>query len=117
AVKKPQDVLEDGQEIEPTIIDLRPDERRMVLSLRANPQVGGYRMDPSVGAHMRSPHGGQGGKRRPQGGGKFRPVGEADATPAQRTSTGGATIGERLGLLKGLVRGDSEAEAPKEEKE
>ncbi len=117
-VKKPQDVLEDGQAIEPTIIDLRPDERRMVLSLRTNPQVGGYRMDPSVGAQMRSPHGGgQGGKRRPGGGGKFRPVGEADATPAQRTATGGATIGERLGLLKGLVRNENEESAPAESSE
>ena len=32
---KPADVLEEGQEIEVQVIDLRPDERRMVLSMRA----------------------------------------------------------------------------------
>jgi len=128
-VKKPNDVLEDGQAVEPTIIDLRPDERRMVLSLRSNPQVGGYRMDPSVGAQMRPGGGGggqggyggggqggygggQGGKRRPGGGGKFRQP-EADTTPANRTASGGATIGERLGLLKGLMRDNDGAEEPK----
>ncbi len=114
-INKPQDVLEEKQEIEPTIIDLRPDERRMVLSLRSNPQVGGYRMDPSVGAALRpggghgggrdnrdNRDGGQGGKRR---GTKFRQPSE-DTAPSQRVATGGATIGERLGLLKGLVRNE-----------
>lgn len=122
-VKKPNDVLEDGQAIEPTIIDLRPDERRMVLSLRSNPQVGGYRMDPSVGAQMRPGGGqggygggqggyGQGGGKRRSGGGKFRQP-EADTTPANRTASGGATIGERLGLLKGLMRDNDGAEEAK----
>lgn len=113
-INKPQDVLEEKAEIEPTIIDLRPDERRMVLSLRSNPQVGGYRMDPSMGAAMRQggqgggrdgrDGGGQGGKRR---GTKFRQPAE-DTAPSQRVATGGATIGERLGLLKGLVRPDAD---------
>lgn len=117
-IAKPQDSLEEKQEVEATIIDLRPDERRMVLSLRSNPQVGGYRMDPSVGAAMRPQHGGsggQGGGKRRQGGGggqggggmKFRQPAE-DTAPSQRVATGGATIGERLGLLKGLVKGDEE---------
>jgi 4-hydroxy-3-methylbut-2-enyl diphosphate reductase len=115
-VGKPSDVLEEGQDAEVTIIDLRPDERRMVLSMRANPTIGGYRMDPSVGAQMRQGGGGhgghgggqgqgqgQGGKRR--GGTKFRQPAE-DTAPSQRVATGGATIGERLGLLKGLVKQD-----------
>ncbi|MBL8067457.1 MAG: S1 RNA-binding domain-containing protein [Armatimonadetes bacterium] len=120
-IQKPQDALEEQQEIEPTIIDLRPDERRMVLSLRSNPQIGGYRMDPSVGAAMRGGQGGQGGqgghggrdfrdgggKRR--GGTKFRQPAE-DTAPSQRVATGGATIGERLGLLKGLVRPEASGE-------
>lgn len=108
-VGKPADVLEEGQEVEVTIIDLRPDERRMVLSMRSNPTIGGYRMDPSVGAQIRQggggqggPGGGQGGKRR---GTKFRQPAE-DTAPSQRVATGGATIGERLGLLKGLVKQD-----------
>lgn len=108
-VKKPQDVLEDGQEIEVTIIDLRPDERRMVLSLRENPQVGGYRGDTGgggggFGANMRSPRRGGGGG--PRGGGKKRD-GEASDGGGQRMPTGGATIGERLGILKGLMKGDN----------
>ncbi len=115
-VGKPSDVLEEGQDAEVTIIDLRPDERRMVLSMRANPTIGGYRMDPSVGAQMRQGGGGHGGhgggqgqgqgqgvKRR--GGTKFRQPAE-DTAPSQRVATGGATIGERLGLLKGLVKQD-----------
>lgn len=115
-VGKPSDVLEEGQDAEVTIIDLRPDERRMVLSMRSNPTIGGYRMDPSVGAQMRQGGGGhgghgggqgqgqgQGGKRR--GGTKFRQPAE-DTAPSQRVATGGATIGERLGLLKGLVKQD-----------
>jgi predicted RNA-binding protein with RPS1 domain len=118
-INKPQDVLEEKQEIEPTIIDLRPDERRMVLSMRSNPQVGGYRMDPSVGAAMRpggrdNRDGGQGGKRR--GGTKFRQPSE-DTAPSQRVATGGATIGERLGLLKGLVRNDEGADNSGEKSE
>ncbi|PNA11497.1 30S ribosomal protein S1, partial [Pseudomonas sp. MPR-R1B] len=31
-IKRPQDVIEENQEVEVQIIDLRPDERRMVLS-------------------------------------------------------------------------------------
>lgn len=103
-IKRPQDVLEEGQEIEPTIIDLRADERRMVLSLRENPQVGGYRYDnPGMGANMRSPRRGGGGHGGPRGGKKR---GEESDASAQRLPTGGATIGERLGLLKGLMKGD-----------
>src|SRR5471030_825107 len=34
-IKRPQDVVEEGQDVEAQIIDLRPDERRMVLSMRA----------------------------------------------------------------------------------
>lgn len=129
-INSPQDVLAEQQEIEPTIIDLRPDERRMVLSMRSNPQVGGYRMDPSVGAAMRpgGGHGGGGGRGdhrdNRDGGGhgggkrrgtKFRQPSE-DTAPSQRVATGGATIGERLGLLKGLVRNDEPVAAEKTKK-
>ncbi len=113
-LKKPEDVLTEGQEIEPTIIDLRPDERRMVLSLRENPQVGGYRYEtPGMGANMRPARRGGGGGGR---GGKRR---DGDGTPdsGTRTPTGGATIGERLGILKGLMKSDDAAAAPKEKSE
>lgn len=111
-IKKPQDVLEENQEIEPTIIDLRPDERRMVLSLRENPQIGGYRPDGGFGANMRSPRrGGGGGGGR---GGKKRD-GESEAG-GQRMPTGGATIGERLGILKGLMKSDDGGSSDGEDK-
>jgi 4-hydroxy-3-methylbut-2-enyl diphosphate reductase len=116
-LKKPQDELEENQEIEPMIIDLRPDERRMVLSLRENAQPGGFRDFGAYNAANRGqggPGGGRDGgrdgggmkRRGPGGGGDRRRQGsqEFDQAPAQRTPTGGATIGERLGLLKGLMR-------------
>lgn len=118
-LKRPQDELEDGQEIEPMIIDLRPDERRMVLSLRENASPGQYRYDPSMGQRgfgagrdqgggQGRDQGGMGVRRRPAGGpGGKRRESDYDAAPAQRAPTGGATIGERLGLLKGLMRPDA----------
>lgn len=118
-LKKPQDELELGQDIEPTIIDLRPEERRMVLSLREN---------PGSGASYRYETGDQGGRpggRRPMGG----PGGRRDrprpqerqgdfemSTPQGRTPTGGATIGERLGMLKGILKSDdSNSNSPAED--
>lgn len=111
-IKTPEEVLTVGAEIEPTIIDLRPDERRMVLSLRENAQFG-------VGADYRMPfdqrRGGPGGHR----GGAHRPPRRPEFEPStqpQRTPTGGATIGERLGALKGILgRSDNAEEAPVEE--
>jgi 4-hydroxy-3-methylbut-2-enyl diphosphate reductase len=105
-IKKPSDELEIGQEIEPTIIDLRPDERRMVLSLREGAGQVGYRFDDlgGIGARRR---GGQGG------GGRRRRNDQADfdtTSGSQRVPTGGATIGERLGMLKGIL-----GDAPKPE--
>lgn len=106
-LKRPQDELEDNQEIEPMVIDLRPDERRMVLSLR-DLAPGERRFSGAMpGAGMGGQDfGGMRGvrKRKPR-----QP--DFDAAPAQRTPTGGATIGERLGLLKGLMR-DNEGGKP-----
>jgi len=111
-IKAPEEALAVGAEIEPMVIDLRPDERRMVLSLRENAQFG-------TGADYRMPfdqrRGGPGGHR---GGGhrqQRRPDFEPSTQP-QRTPTGGATIGERLGALKGILgRGESGEETPTEE--
>ncbi len=105
-IGKPQDVLTEGQEVELTVIDLRPDERRMVLSLKhgstAEPQIGyGYgapapaEYDDRKGApkdRMKKPAGGK------KSGGKGRD-GDFDSG---RSGGGGATIGERLGMLKGF---------------
>lgn len=101
-IKKPNEVLEEGQEIEPTVIDLRPDDRRMVLSLRDGAQPGA---DYSYDRGNKRP-----GQRGP--GGK-RPGGRSDSSfdapsATMRTPSGGATIGERLGMLKGMLRNDSE---------
>lgn len=123
-INKPSDVLEEGQDVELTIIDLRPDERRMVLSLRggAAPEYreshgggGGYGGGSGSGGgydddDMRGKKGPKkGGKKGPRGGGGGRPGGrggdddEFESPIVGRVPTGGATIGERLGMLKGFL--------------
>ncbi|MBX3097371.1 MAG: 30S ribosomal protein S1 [Fimbriimonadaceae bacterium] len=106
-IKTPEEALTVGDEIEPTIIDLRPEDRRMVLSLRDNAQFGtgaDYRMPFDQRRPGGRPGGGNRGPRR-----DFEP-----STAPQRTPTGGATIGERLGALKGILgRGDAPETEPK----
>ena len=104
-LKRPEDELEQDQDIEPTIIDLKPDERRMVLSLRENPRLGGP-----------SRMGGPGLGRRPSGPGRRRDGDYDQPAPSpQRQPTGGATIGERLGMLKGLIKNDGPEEETTDE--
>jgi predicted RNA-binding protein with RPS1 domain len=122
-IKRPQDVVEENQEVEVQIIDLRPDERRMVLSMRA---IGGG-ADAGVGYQRREPGGPpspggyddefRGGGDRGRGGpgakgkkGKKTGRGGRDVEDdfeesfgRRGVATGGATIGERLGMLKGLL--------------
>lgn len=95
-VKKPNEVLEEGQEIEPTVIDLRTDDRRMVLSLRDGAQPG---LDYSYDRKGKRP----GGGKRP-GQRHDSPMDTPQAT--MRAPSGGATIGERLGMLKGMLRSE-----------
>ena len=120
-LKKPSEALEVNQEIEPMIIDLKPEDRRMVLSLREDARPGTYRSDPSFGGAMGGPGGPGGGRPGGPGGRGGRPGGppgrgrgrdESFDQPnvTTRTPTGGATIGERLGMLKGLIKGDAPAE-------
>jgi ribosomal protein S1 len=123
-IKKPQEAVEAGQEVEALILDLRPEERRMVLSLRdgSEPQL---RDAPSYEfGHGRSDRGsdrggkpGRGGKKGGRGkGGRPEPE---ETTAGRAAPTGGATIGERLGMLKGILPPDGAAEAapaPKKEK-
>lgn len=123
-IRKPEEVVEEGQEIEVQIIDLRPDERRMVLSLRATgsaPEPG--RVSVSVPSYddddRGKKKGGKGGKK----GGKGRGRGDddfEDIVGRRGYATGGATIGERLGMLKGLLgreADDDEDEAGEEKPE
>lgn len=123
-IKRPQDVVEENQEVEAQIIDLRPDERRMVLSMRA--LGGGGELRPGAGTYQpsgfeedlrRASGGGPKGKKGP-GGKKGRggrddgyDDGFDDYGARRGFATGGATIGERLGMLKGFLgRDDDDAE-------
>lgn len=114
-IAKPQDVINEGDEVEVTIIDLRPEERRMVLSLRGGAMPEGpsgadrgYGRGSSTGfedegmGRGRGPAGKKGRKRR--GGGRGYDEDEYEGSLTGRVPTGGATIGERLGMLKGILR-------------
>ena len=85
-INKPSEVVSAGQEVELKVIDLRPDERRMVLSLRAT-QPYEDRQHSGGRDEIRS----KSERRRDRGG--------------QQTGSGPAnlTIGDRLGALAGLV--------------
>ena len=104
-IKKPQEVVEEGQDVEIQVIDLRADERRMVLSMRAlsgggnESRPGGFSMEEEYRKPRTGPGGNKGGRRRNQD--------ESDDS-RRGTATGGATIGERLGMLKGLLKNSDE---------
>ncbi|MFZ4506358.1 MAG: S1 RNA-binding domain-containing protein [Fimbriimonas sp.] len=118
-LRRPQEAVEENQEVEVQIIDLRPEERRMVLSLRAlgggageqqsqSPQGGGgggYEDERKGGPKKK------GGKKGVRGGGYED---EFDEGGRRGFATGGATIGERLGMLKGLLSRDDDDEDEKE---
>ncbi|CAN5492193.1 hypothetical protein BH11ARM1_BH11ARM1_02440 [soil metagenome] len=117
-IKRPQDVIEENQEVEVQIIDLRPDERRMVLSMRA---IGGSgELRPGAGGpsgyeeDMRrsSALGSKDKKRGKKGGrGGRDDFDDFDDSGSRRGfATGGATIGERLGMLKGFLTRDEDEE-------
>lgn len=130
-INKPSDVIADNQEVELTVIDLRPDERRMVLSLKAGSmpeqQIGyGYGSSSpdeyDSGARSAGHRGGpmKGPKKGKKKGGRDRGD-EGDSGMGSRGSSGGgATIGERLGMLKGFhfrsEEPEDEAEATEEAK-
>jgi predicted RNA-binding protein with RPS1 domain len=131
-VKRPQDVVEENQEVEVQIIDLRPDERRMVLSMRAIGGGGEVRIGGGGGERDRAPsydddmRGKPGGKKKGKKGGRGRDFEDdfEESIGRRGFATGGATIGERLGMLKGFLSrdedeevatsGDAEAEAEAE---
>lgn len=110
-IRHPNEVLEEGQEVEAQIIDLRPEERRMVLSIRA---VGGLEPVRSGGDQPAS-YEDDFGKKGPKKGGKKGKGGRSrddeefeEIVGRRGFATGGATIGERLGMLKGLLRPDDD---------
>jgi 4-hydroxy-3-methylbut-2-enyl diphosphate reductase len=122
-IKRPQDVVEENQEVEAQIIDLRPDERRMVLSMKAI--GGGGELRPGASAPEGAPsyddelrRGKDRGKKGKKGrGGRDYEDDFEESIGRRGFATGGATIGERLGMLKGFLgRDEEEEEKPEEEK-
>ncbi len=118
-VGRPSDVVKPGDEVEVQVLELRPDERRMVLSIRAlqpfeerMPRVEEFR--PERHEHRE----GRGGRRDKGGRGGRQDSGDGGGR--------GATIGERLGALRGFagrddddddMMDDIEIEEPKQEEE
>lgn len=100
-IRRPDEVVKEGDEVEVQILDLRPEERRMVLSIRAagGGAIDGNRMNIAVPAYDDD-------DRMRKGKGKKRKGGRRDddyeEVGRRGYATGGATIGERLGMLKGL---------------
>jgi 4-hydroxy-3-methylbut-2-enyl diphosphate reductase len=114
-IKKPSDAIEEGQEVEVQVLDLRPDERRMVLSIRA---IGGGDVSRGPGETSYGEDEDRGGKR---GGKRGKKKGRRDEDdfedmPGRRGfASSGATIGERLGMLKGFLgREDDDDEIEKD---
>ncbi len=127
-VKRPEDVVAEAQEVEAQIIDLRPEERRMVLSMRALGGGGGGgsysggrestgggappSYDDDMRGDKRGKAGGKKGAKKGRGGRDYDEDFEDVAGARRGFATGGATIGERLGMLKGFLgREDDEDEA------
>lgn len=117
-IKRPQDVVEENQEVEAQIIDLRPDERRMVLSMRAlgggaELRPGGTYQPSGFEEDLRRAGGPKGGKK-PAGkkgrGGREDYDDYEDLGSRRGFATGGATIGERLGALRGIFNREEEEE-------
>lgn len=114
-IKHPSEVIEEGAEVEVQVLDLRPDERRMVLSLRAlgaEPERTGGGGDSDDPFDRR----GKGGKKGGKKGGRGRDDEDFDEFVGSRRgfATGGATIGERLGMLKGLLRPGDDSDETEE---
>lgn len=123
-LRRPDEAVEEGQDVEVQIIDLRPDERRMVLSMRA---IGGgatgmeFRPTSQSFDDDEMPRGGAAGKKGKKGakgGRRGRDDDDFEELSARRGfATGGATIGERLGMLKGFKVADEDDEEESESTE
>lgn len=134
-IAKPADVVEQGQQVQIKVIDIRPDERRMTLSLRAlQPREadtgGGYRdrertdnRGPAPGGGAPGGQGGpggapapatsdeggrrekRGGDRRGGGGGGRREDDDFRQYVGRPDSGGGMTIGDMFPELMSASRG------------
>ncbi len=123
-IKRPQDVVEENQEVEVQILDLRTEERRMVLSMRATgnvPAGGGYEAGGTTGSEYEDfknadkrraglKKAGPGGPGKKGRGGRDEFDDLEEISGRRGFATGGATIGERLGMLKGFLTRDDEEE-------
>lgn len=115
-IRKPEDALTEGAEVEARILDLKPDQRRMVLSLRDGAVPGSYSSEiPGQDRDRRRGSGGPKG-RRPGGRGREGQFDDYEDGQDKRRGVatgGGATIGERLGALRGFFRPVEEHEGDK----
>lgn len=98
-INKPSDVVSKGQDVEVQVIDIRPDERRMLLSMRAllpyEERQQHHHHQPREDRHHRSDRSrDRRDRERDRGHGHS---GHVSAPPAN------VTIGERLSALKGLA--------------
>lgn len=117
-IRRPDEAVAEAQEVEVQIIDLRPDDRRMVLSMRAAGSADrgapSHQAPPSYDEDRdlrRGPGGPGGKKKKAKGGGRGRGREEEDfeeVAGRRGFATGGATIGERLGMLKGFTLQDED---------
>jgi predicted RNA-binding protein with RPS1 domain len=119
-IRRPDEAVTEGQEVEVQIIDLRPDDRRMVLSMRAAGSADrgapSHQAPPSYDEDrdLRRGAGGPGGKKKKaKGGGRGGRGGREEedfeeVAGRRGFATGGATIGERLGMLKGFTLQDED---------
>ncbi|MGI8924840.1 MAG: 30S ribosomal protein S1 [Fimbriimonadales bacterium] len=101
-INKPSEVVSPGQDVDIQVIDLRPDERRLVLSMRA---LLPYEERPSGGHSEEAKH--RSDRSRDRRGGSER----SESRGHQSAPTGNLTIGERLSALKGLTFGDDDETA------
>lgn len=120
-IKRPQDVVEENQQVDAQIIDLRPDERRMVLSMKAIGGGGELRPGASEPApsfdddrRLGKDRGKKSGKKGARGGRDFDDDFE-ESLSRRGFATSGATIGERLGMLKGFLARDEDEDEKTEE--
>lgn len=120
-IRRPEEAVSEGQEVEVQIIDLRPDDRRMVLSMRAAGSADRGAPPSSVPTSGydddRDLRRGLGGKKKKGKGGRGGRMDEDDFEDVggrRGFATGGATIGERLGMLKGFTLRDEDGDEDEE---
>lgn len=116
-IRRPEEAVAENQEVEVQIIDLRPDDRRMVLSMRAAGSAdrgAPSSAPPASYDDDRDLRRGMGPAKKKKGkggrGGRHDEEDFEDMGGRRGFATGGATIGERLGMLKGFTLRDDESD-------